>query len=276
MGVMTSSTQPRETTQPGHPRAAFLGLTTPQVAGGALASVTAALAASRLGVGGTLIGAAFGSVISTIGGALYAHSLDRAGQRVITTRQRLIRPAVGSDLSDPVALPPELDQRTGVLAEGPWTEVPTDPSTESAIEPRAPQGREPARGQRRGTGPRRPGWPVLLAAAVAFFVIGMGVITGLEFLLGHPVSGSGTSGTTVERVVVREPVAEPSPTPSGAADSSTPSATPSPVEGTTDPASAQATPTSSPAETLPTPSVVDLPPAPTADLPGASPAPAAS
>src|SRR5690349_24090194 len=45
------------------------GLSVTQVSGGALAAVTAAVAASYLGVGGTLIGAAVGSVISTIAAA---------------------------------------------------------------------------------------------------------------------------------------------------------------------------------------------------------------
>ncbi|MFI6482055.1 hypothetical protein ACIBH1_29275 [Nonomuraea sp. NPDC050663] len=57
-------------------------LSVPQIAGGALAAVTAAVAASYLGVAGTFIGAAVASVASTIGGAVYTHYLKRTGQKV--------------------------------------------------------------------------------------------------------------------------------------------------------------------------------------------------
>ena len=46
-----------------------------QILAGALAAVSAALAASFFGVQGTLFGAAVGSVIATVAGALYSHSL---------------------------------------------------------------------------------------------------------------------------------------------------------------------------------------------------------
>ena len=59
-----------------------LGLSLPQVAGSALAAVTAAVAASWLGVAGTIAGAAVGSVLGTVGSALYAHSLRQGSQAV--------------------------------------------------------------------------------------------------------------------------------------------------------------------------------------------------
>ncbi len=272
---MTSSTTPGDTAPSSPSRAAQLGLTAPHVAGGALASVTAALAASRLGVGGTLIGAAVGSVVSTIGGALYAHSLDRAGQRVITTRQRLIRPATGTDLSDPVALPPELDARSGVVAEGTSTEVPTEHPSEPAADP--PPGR---RARRDAPARQRPSWKVLVAAGVGLFVLTMGVITGLEFLLGHPVSDSNSSGTTVQRAVDPAPDVEPSVTPSADENSPAPTASADATESVP----ADASPTASPIEASPSPTAAEVPvesPAapsavPTDQVPELSPAPAAS
>ncbi|MBO0691022.1 MAG: hypothetical protein J2P40_15820, partial [Candidatus Dormibacteraeota bacterium] len=53
-----------------------------QVAGGALAAVTSAVIASRFGLGGTLIGAALASVVSTTGAALYSHAFRRTGSKV--------------------------------------------------------------------------------------------------------------------------------------------------------------------------------------------------
>lgn len=55
-----------------------------QVAAGSLASVTAAVAASQLGVAGTLVGAAIGSVIGALAGTVYEHYIDRTQDHVRT------------------------------------------------------------------------------------------------------------------------------------------------------------------------------------------------
>lgn len=55
-----------------------------QVIAGALASVSAALVASTFGLKGTLLGAAITSIVASIGGALYTHSLHRARARIQT------------------------------------------------------------------------------------------------------------------------------------------------------------------------------------------------
>ncbi|HEX5501497.1 MAG TPA: hypothetical protein VFW96_02670 [Thermomicrobiales bacterium] len=57
-------------------------LSVAQVLAGALASVSAAVVASKFGLAGTLLGAAVTSVVATIGGALYRHSIERAHARV--------------------------------------------------------------------------------------------------------------------------------------------------------------------------------------------------
>ncbi|MFF5206968.1 hypothetical protein [Streptosporangium sp. NPDC000396] len=57
-------------------------LNLPQIVGGALATMTAAVAASYLGVAGTVIGAAVMSVGSTVGGAVYTHYLRRTGDQI--------------------------------------------------------------------------------------------------------------------------------------------------------------------------------------------------
>ena len=58
------------------------GLSLPQIAGAALAAVTAAVAASYLGVAGTVIGAAVASVASTVGNAIYTHYLKRTAEQL--------------------------------------------------------------------------------------------------------------------------------------------------------------------------------------------------
>ncbi|GAA2212186.1 hypothetical protein GCM10009850_076480 [Nonomuraea monospora] len=54
-------------------------MTGPHLAGNALAAATAAVAASHLGVAGTVLGAALVSVGTTAGTAVYAHYLERTG-----------------------------------------------------------------------------------------------------------------------------------------------------------------------------------------------------
>ena len=61
------------------------GVSTVQVGASAAAAVTSALAASFFGVAGTLIGAAVGSIVSTIAGALYTDYLGRAHERIRVT-----------------------------------------------------------------------------------------------------------------------------------------------------------------------------------------------
>jgi hypothetical protein len=67
------------------------GLSLTQIVASTAAAVTAALIGSRLGVAGTLVGAALASIVSGVGAAIYSHSL------LVTRRQmkralQLVRP----------------------------------------------------------------------------------------------------------------------------------------------------------------------------------------
>jgi hypothetical protein len=55
-----------------------------QIVASALAATTATVAASYLGVAGTVIGAAVASVLTVVGNAVYSHSIQRTGERVRT------------------------------------------------------------------------------------------------------------------------------------------------------------------------------------------------
>jgi hypothetical protein len=68
-----------------------------QVAGGALASVTAAFLGSHLGVAGTFWGAGLTSVVMTVGGALYQRSLERTKDRANVAAKVALQRAVGGD-----------------------------------------------------------------------------------------------------------------------------------------------------------------------------------
>src|ERR1700680_4604596 len=77
-----------------------LSLSSTQVAASVLATLTGAIAASYLGVGGTLAGAAVGSIASTAGTEVYRHYLVRTHERlrggVVTRRYRAARGTVVS------------------------------------------------------------------------------------------------------------------------------------------------------------------------------------
>ncbi len=152
-----------------------LGLSLPQVLGGALAAATSALAASFLGVAGTL-GAVVGSVVATIGAAVYSHSLRKAA-----TQLRVIRPAIR-----PVA----------ALASQGVEADPARPRVTATIRSRCRLVR---------TVPARRRWLRLTVRVVLGVVLALAGITAAELIIGHPVSGSTTSGTTIGQAVGSAP-----------------------------------------------------------------------
>lgn len=174
--------QPNRTVPRRVPR---LELSLTQILGSTGAAVTAAFLGSRLGVAGTLIGAALASVISVVGGALYTTSLK-------ATRQRVTKALVGraEDDGDTAGARPGLP----LLPTGP-----TAPSVPSA----AGHG---AGGTRGGAAPGgsarrpRPGLRgaiagVLVSAAV--FVGALLVVTGVESVTGSALSGGSSGGLTI-------------------------------------------------------------------------------
>jgi uncharacterized membrane protein YgcG len=92
-----------------------LNLNAIQVSAGILATLTGAIAASFLGVGGTLVGAAVGSIASTVGGEVYKHYLERTHERlrgaVDVRRYRTARSAAVGRADPAVA-----QNRTGVTS----------------------------------------------------------------------------------------------------------------------------------------------------------------
>jgi hypothetical protein len=138
------------------------------VGGSALAAVTAAVAASSFGVGGTLVGAAFGAAVTAVGSAVYQHSLERARYTYLAVR------AYGPKAIKPTAI--------GLAAKG------------SAENGSAASGAE-------SDGRRAIPWGPLVALSGLGFVVAMIAITASESAIGHPVSGGRGSGTTIGRVI---------------------------------------------------------------------------
>jgi len=67
-----------------------LNLSGAQIIASVLATLTAAVAASFLGVAGTLVGAAIGSLVSTMGTEIYKHYLQRSEERLKSAGQVLL------------------------------------------------------------------------------------------------------------------------------------------------------------------------------------------
>ncbi|MET8161194.1 hypothetical protein ABZT47_32965 [Sphaerisporangium sp. NPDC005289] len=222
-----------------------LDLSAPQIAGSALAAATAAVAASFLGVHGTVIGAALASAGTTVGNAIYTHYIHRTKDRLLEAHSLI----TGQRESDELAERAEETVVARAGDEGLATAVhatvrdhgPADLPV-GAGDPVRLSGRDgepvrlaggdgdshPAGGNdgdslppHRKTG-RRPLWVTMIAAAVATFGLSMGGIVAFELVSGKPLTatvhgaqGSGTSfgGTVSDRE-------DPSPTPSAPGEES--------------------------------------------------------
>ena len=66
-----------------------LGIDWLKTTAGALAAVSSAVLLSSLGAAGTIIGAALGSVVATVGGALYSQGLGRSRERLVQAQRHL-------------------------------------------------------------------------------------------------------------------------------------------------------------------------------------------
>lgn len=214
-----------------------------QVTAAALAAVSSAFILSMLGVGGTLAGAAIGSIVASLGANMYTRGIS-AGHKhtVLVLKDGRLRPAgsdaQGSQIPDQVLA----DDVVGDLVAD---EV--DGADESA------DAKSVAMEQGESGKARSLSWKRVLVSALAIFAIAMGVITVVELVAGK--SFSSITGNTDQRFTVpgggrtgndRSP--SPTPTPSNSS-SPTPSDSPSPSP----------TPSESPSATTPSPTT----PAPT-------------
>lgn len=67
----------------------FSDLSVPQVAAGALAAVTSMLLSNQIGIAGSVIGVAVGSVVSTVASSLYKRAIARGADRI---KERIVLP----------------------------------------------------------------------------------------------------------------------------------------------------------------------------------------
>jgi hypothetical protein len=167
--------------------------------GGALAAVSSAVLLSTLGAAGTIIGAALGSVIATVGGALYSQGLVRsrehlaqaqvAALRKVRVAQAEVRRA-GRRQGDDRAVDAHLAQ-----AEQRLDEARQDLGS-ATDESAAPGWRE-----RLGLLP----WKRISLIAAGLFAVAVLAITAFEIVAGESVSSitggtQGDGGTTITRI----------------------------------------------------------------------------
>ena len=214
-----------------------------QVSGSALAAVSSAVLLSTVGVAGTIIGAAVGSVVVTAGGSIYSHYLEISRNRVATAqsvaRARMTRSrSARLDAQQRKRADDELRRAEQQLA---------DAETETA----KPSWRELLAGLR---------WRRIAAGAAAIFVLAMLIIVTFEMVTGRAVSTytGGTDGnprTSIPGLSGRSssgtPDKSPTPTqsPTGGATQTTTTATPTSTPSTPGPSTASPSPTSTVAGT---------------------------
>ena len=120
-----------------------------QIAVSALAAITSAWIASRLGVAGTIIGAAIGSLAATISSALYGSTLDKGRMLVIHTQ-------------------------TGTVIQNRSTKGETQIAVDEAADV------EPRSGRAVGREPPRLHWKTILLTAVAVLALAIAAICAVR------------------------------------------------------------------------------------------------
>jgi hypothetical protein len=206
-----------------------------QVAAGALAAISSAVAASFFGVGGTIVGAAVSSIVTTTAGTVYSYYLGRTQNRLRVFVTPVAEKAKAGQW--PVPLPRTVVGTTAPDAAEGTADVPSEAaeSREAAAETTATAGTQISW--------RR--WAPAGALAVLVFVVAMGSITLFEWGTGQPVAatvqGKSGSGTSLGKAKVTSEKSTPdtwqqrtpsSDSPSG--PTSEPSSSPEPSQSTSD------------------------------------------
>ena len=170
-----------------------------RTAGGAFAAVSSAFLLSTLGAAGTIIGAALGSVIVTVGGALYTQGLARSHQRLARVQSLAVRKvgATQAEVRRAARASGEGDAVDAQLVQGEQRlDEPIDELGSMAEQPPGPGWRE-----RFVVLP----WKRIALIAAALFVAVILAITAFELVAGRSLSSitggsDGEGRTTIGRI----------------------------------------------------------------------------
>jgi hypothetical protein len=271
-----------------------IDVTATQAVASMLAALTGAVAASRLGIAGTIIGTAFMSLASTVGAATYKFYLARSNERLrkaaenfgTRTGHRTADEAAGRAVDTAVdsAVTREQTARVSQTASGAtWTVdatktevLPVVRMTPGGVTGRtdgAPTAAEPANQPARWT---RRKWIMVAATALGVFVVVMGGVTVFEAIAGRPLDAvvwhQKGSGTTIGSLVSGGSGGHHG---GGGAPGRSSSPSTSPSSSTS--ARPSTSPSSSPSSTATSPTATPTPtPSSATPAPSASPDPAAS
>ncbi|MFJ1715940.1 hypothetical protein, partial [Streptomyces sp. NPDC088260] len=208
------------------PKERRIDLSLPQVAGSAVAAVAAAVAASQLGVYGTILGAGVMSVVATCGGSVFQHFFRRTGEQIrevtvqvkhpdrevtVHTRETSGTRTAKGRRRTPAENPDGAVDATTVLREAGAAPAPRHPAddpertrmlrpldaTQLLTTARPDQDEEFSEATTHGT--RIRGWKRSALGAAVVFVLTMAGITTYELISGNDLSGG--RGTTVGSVV---------------------------------------------------------------------------
>lgn len=173
-----------------------------QSAAGALAAVTSAVLLSTVGVAGTLIGAALGSLAATVGSAVYSYSLRRthasvaAAQTVAAARIGLAQSRVRQASVGVAAGRPDAEHQ---LAEADDQLDRAQTVLEDAAPSPSPEAESDSAGWRQVLAGLP--WKRIVAVTTALFVTAMAVILAFELVSGRAVS-SYTGGSDDRRTSI--------------------------------------------------------------------------
>jgi hypothetical protein len=151
---------------------------------GALAAVTSAVLLSTVGVAGTLIGAALGSLAATVGSAVYSYYI-RATQDRVTSAGTVAVTRIGHGRSRGPSTPDEAGEEVAAAGE--------DPHHGAALE----DAKNPPAGGFTEVLAGLP-WKRIAVVATGLFVAAMVVILAFELVTGRAVS-SYTGGSDSDR-----------------------------------------------------------------------------
>jgi hypothetical protein len=236
--------------------------------GGALAAVSSAVLLSTLGAAGTIIGAALGSVVVTVSGALYSQGLARSRHRLLQAQTAALR-KVG------VA---QAEVRRAGRTSGDGRTVDAHLAHAQATLDRAKDDLGTLSDEPDGHGWRARflvlPWKRIALAAAGLFAAAVLAITAFELLVGESVSsitgGSHGHGPTIGRIVGNDPH------PAGPDEDVPPADQESPASEPSQQPSEQVTPSATPSDepSAPPSESVAPTPEPTAPAPEPSTTPA--
>jgi hypothetical protein len=217
--------------KPTEPKPRLVEMSASQLAGGALAAMTAAVIGAQLGVAGTVLGAAIGSIVAGVAGSLYTASLK-------TTKDKIASAFVGRVGDTPVEVATVSDDTAEIDG---WDSDTAAKPAAAMAPPSADPVATSAEVDQAGKPTARLPWKPILVSAAAVFLLAIAGITGFELISGQSVSGG--EGTTITQVSEGRSGSSDTPSETPSSDTSTEPSAEASTQPSTEPSVAPSTST---------------------------------